>query len=308
MVHDKIKTRSDLVEICSSLKKHSKTIGFTSGAFDLLHAGHVAYLESAKNFCDILVVGINSDMSVRKYKGSDRPIIKEENRIKVVAALEAVNYVFLFDERRNQKTIELLKPDYYIKAGDYTQDSLTSKEITEELGGEVRIIPIELAISTTDIIEKIAQLSGIHPDCWIEKDNTVHIKKRSVKQRQAVFLDRDGTICEDIGYLHDSDKFTFLPHALEGIKKFYDMGYRIIVVTNQPGIGIGYFSEEDFYHVNRKMLGGFSKENIMIDILNDIAGSSLPQDVKAGAQSQTAETILEYLTNARRELAPLKTQ
>jgi D-glycero-D-manno-heptose 1,7-bisphosphate phosphatase len=264
MIKNKIRIRSELVKECRRLRTKGKTVGFTSGAFDLLHAGHVDYLEKAKAMCDVLIVGVNSDASVQKYKGEGRPVVGEEYRVQVVAALESVDYVFLFDERRNQKNIELLQPDFYIKAGDYTPESLTSKEITEKHGGEVRIIPILQAISTTEIIEKIHRGSIIQ-ERWIEKEKTVHLNRKPLKKTQAVFLDRDGTICEEVGYLHDGGKFTFLPEALAGIKKFYTMGYRIIIITNQPGIGIGYFSEEDFYRVNRIMLSGFSREGILID-------------------------------------------
>jgi D-glycero-D-manno-heptose 1,7-bisphosphate phosphatase len=265
MIHDKIKSRKQLSKICVALHKENKTIGFTSGAFDLIHAGHADYLEKTKAFCDILVVGVNSDQSVKKYKGPDRPIINEEQRIKLVAALESVDYVFLFDERRNNQNIELLKPDFYIKAGDYSSDTLTSKEIVESYGGEVKIIPIQESISTTAIIRKAGQLSGESGEHVVMKEGAVHIKRQPLKSSPAIFLDRDGTINEEILYLHDPEKFKLLPNAIEGIKKFSDMGYRIVIVSNQPGIGMGYFSEEDFYKVNREMLGHFSKENILVD-------------------------------------------
>jgi rfaE bifunctional protein nucleotidyltransferase chain/domain len=265
MIKDKIKTRKALSKICGSLRKSGKTIGFTSGAFDLLHAGHVDYLEKARGLCDVLIVGINSDQSIKKYKGPDRPIIIEEQRLKVVAALESVDYVFLFDERRNNRNIELLKPDYYIKAGDYTSASLTSGEIVDAYGGEVKIIPIQESVSTTTIIERAGKLSGESDTCVVEKEGAVHFQRRPSKSSPAIFLDRDGTVNEEILYLHDPKKFKLLPNAIKGIKKLFDMGYRIVIVSNQPGIGMGYYSEEDFYKVNREMLSRFSRTNILID-------------------------------------------
>ena len=134
MIKDKIKSREELALLCEDFRKQELIIGFTSGAFDLLHAGHVDYLEKAKATCDILIVAVNSDVSVKKYKGAGRPIIKERYRAKTVAALESVDYVFIFEERRNEKNIKTLKPNIYFKAGDYKPAQLTSKEIIEELG------------------------------------------------------------------------------------------------------------------------------------------------------------------------------
>ncbi len=264
MIQDKIKTRAELRKICSNLKEEGKIIGFTSGAFDLLHVGHVDYLEKAKALCDFLIVGVNSDNSLKRYKGEGRPIIPQDQRVKIVAALESVDYVFLFDERRNKVNIEELHPDYYIKAGDYKKEELTSSTVVEEYGGKVRIIPITEEISTTSIIEKAAAIlcTSNH---YVEKDGAVHLKRFFSKESPAVFLDRDGTINEEVLYLHEPEKFKLLPNALEGIKKFQDMGYKIVIVTNQPGIGMGYFTEEDFYRVNREMLKQFSKAGILVD-------------------------------------------
>jgi rfaE bifunctional protein nucleotidyltransferase chain/domain len=264
MIKDKIKTRAQATAICNSLRVQGKVIGFTSGVFDLLHAGHVDYLEKAKALCQVLVVGINSDQSVKKYKGPDRPVNSEQYRLRVVAALESVDIVFLFDERRNRKNIELLRPDLYIKAGDYQEKSLTSRKITEKFGGEVQIIPVTEAVSTTGIIQSIKD--GFKKgERWIDRENTVHREIVPEKKSVAVFLDRDGTINEQVPYLHDPEKFRLLPGSSEGIKMLQDKGFRIVVVSNQPGIGMGYFPEEDFYRVNREMLKQLSGKGIRID-------------------------------------------
>jgi rfaE bifunctional protein nucleotidyltransferase chain/domain len=260
---DKIKSRESLIDLCESLRSQGKTIGFTSGAFDLIHAGHVDYLQKAKAMCDVLIVGVNSDASVRKYKGEGRPKVNEARRVKVVASLESVDYVFIFSERRNKKNIELLKPDYYVKAGDYKPEELTSKEVVEAYGGEIRIIPVEEQVSTSDLI--VLESEKNSKGKFVEERNTVHIEKHPLKMTPAVFLDRDGTINEEINYLHEPEKFKLLPNALEGLKKFQDMGFRIVIITNQPGIGFGYYSKEDFYKVNMKMLSEFSKSDILID-------------------------------------------
>lgn len=264
MIKDKIKKREELVPICDQFRRDSLIIGFTSGAFDILHAGHVDYLEKAKSECDRLIVGVNSDASIRKYKGQDRPIISENMRLKVVAALEAVDYVFLFDERRNASNIELLKPHIYFKAGDYAESQLTSKEIVEQFGGQVRLIAVEENISTTNIMNRIRPSRD--GDKFVEEQNrTVHLKRKLLKMQPAIFLDRDGTINLEIGYLSEPEKFELLPHALAGLKKMQDMGYRLVIVTNQGGIGLGYFTKEDFYRVNKRMLTQVSHAGITID-------------------------------------------
>jgi len=265
MFQNKIKTREALAELCEDFRAENKIIGFTSGAFDLLHAGHVDYLEKAGQLCDVLIVGVNTDASVRTYKGENRPIVQEEYRVRLIAALESVDYVFVFNERRNQKNIEALKPDLYIKAGDYSKDRLTSGEIIEKYGGEVRLIPVEQSISTTDIIQKIMEGSNQSSERFVEHEKTVHIERKPDKPGPAVFIDRDGTINKEVLYLHEPEQFELLPNVPEGMKKFQDMGYRIVVITNQPGIGMGYYSKNDFFAVNRTMLSHLSKAGILVD-------------------------------------------
>ncbi len=265
MISDKIKTRDELISICEQFRKSKLIIGFTSGAFDLLHAGHVDYLEQAKAQCDNLIVAVNSDASIQKYKGQDRPIISENMRLKTVAALESVDYVFLFDERRNAQNIQLLKPNIYFKAGDYSESQLTSKSVVERFGGEARLIPINEHISTTEIINRIQSVGSAGDQFVEEQERTVHLKRNPPKMQPAIFLDRDGTINREIGYLSEPEQFELLPNALSGLKKMQDLGYRLVIVTNQGGIGLGYFTKEDFYRVNKKMLTEVSQAGITID-------------------------------------------
>jgi len=255
MIEDKIKDREELAELCEQLRIKNKKIGFTSGSFDILHSGHVSYLEEAKTKCDVLIVGVNSDKSVKKYKGDDRPIVGQKDRIRLMAALDSVDYVFLFDERRNKDNIEILKPDYYIKAGDYSKEELTSAVYLKPWGGEVILIKPKKGISSSKIVEKIVKL------------NKQSAKNENVptKMQPAVFLDRDGVINKEIHFLHEPEKFEFLPEVIDAVKQIQNMHYRIVIVTNQGGIGLGYFTKEDFFKVNSKMLGEFSKNGINID-------------------------------------------
>ncbi len=274
---NKIKSRKELGKLCDGFREQGKKIGFTSGVFDLIHAGHVDYLEKAKSICDILIVGINSDASAKKFKGSDRPFTPENERARIIAGLETVDYVFIFGERRNKKNIELIKPHYYIKAKDYSEEELTSGEVVEKLGGEVKLIERTFLTSTSTMVEKIRGVSDIPAKTpgqdtpsppfsgeVVEEEGAVHFPLRPSEVSPAVFVDRDGTINEDVEYVHEPEKFKFLPNAIRGMKKMQDMGYRIAIVTAQAGIGLGYFAKEDFYKVNRKMLEGFSKAGVTI--------------------------------------------
>jgi D-glycero-D-manno-heptose 1,7-bisphosphate phosphatase len=263
-IEEKIKTRDELGGICLKLRDSGQRVGFTSGAFDVLHAGHADYLAKARAMCDVLAVGVNTDRSVRDYKGPGRPIIPETQRIKLVAALESVDYAFLFDERRNKKNIEILQPAFYIKAGDYSQESMTSAATLKQYGGKIILIPVVESVSTSGILARLGSECR-SAERIVEHDNAVHIERDPQKQSPAVFLDRDGTIIEEADYLHEPERIKILPNALDGIKRFQDMGYRIVIITNQPGIGIGYYSKEDFYQVNRALFKHFSQAGILID-------------------------------------------
>ncbi len=265
MVIDKIKTRDELSEMCQVWRESGLVVGFTSGAFDLVHAGHVEFLEKAKSNCDKLIVGINSDSSIQRYKGTLRPIISQQERMKLIAGLEMVDFLFVFDERRNKKNIENLKPHLYLKAEDYSQDQLTSREIVESYGGKIILIPIESTSSTSEIITKIQNNQSGANDIILEYDRAVYFPSSQSKPQPAIFLDRDGTINVDVEYLHEPAKLKLLPNALSGLKNFQNMNFKLIIITTQAGIGLGYFTNEDFYRVNRKMFRLLKDENILID-------------------------------------------
>lgn len=254
----KIKTRDELAALSAKLRSEGRTVGFTSGTFDLLHGGHVSYLEEAKALCDVLIVGVNNDDSVKSYKGDQRPIVPEAYRLQVVAALACVDYAFLFPEKKNRANIEALRPHFYIKAGDYSPESLSSAKYLEPWAGEVKIIPFVPGLSTTGIIEKIKEVYG--------EPSAVELPLALSQEKKPVaFLDRDGTINREVEYLHTAEEFELLPGVLEGLKTLQEAGYRLAIVTTQAGIGLGYFTKEDFYKVNKKMLGLFHKNGIAVD-------------------------------------------
>lgn len=130
----------------------------TNGCFDLLHAGHLRTFYEAKKLGDLLIVGINSDYSVRRLKGDQRPLIPQADRTQLVAALKPVDYVTVFDEPTVDTLLETIHPDFYVKGGDYTLDSLPEKETIVRLGAKVRFIPLVAGISTTEIIRRIKSL------------------------------------------------------------------------------------------------------------------------------------------------------
>jgi len=151
----KIKKRDDLQRIVKDLKTNGRRIVFTNGCFDLLHIGHIRYLEGAKSLGDILVVGVNSDRSVRNLKGSHRPILPEEERTEILSGLESVNYITIFDEPTPLELISFLQPHILVKGGDWTKETIVGKEVVERLGGEVVILPFVEGSSTSNLIETI---------------------------------------------------------------------------------------------------------------------------------------------------------
>ena len=156
---EKIKKREELKKILIAHQKAGKKIVFTNGCYDLIHVGHVRYLEEAKSHGDILVVAVNSDSSVKKLKGDKRPLIPEQERAEVLSALECVDYVVIFDEVDPLAIITYLKPDVLVKGGDWTVDTIIGRDAVEGSGGKVISLPyIEGDFSSTSkIIERIVE-------------------------------------------------------------------------------------------------------------------------------------------------------
>jgi len=157
---NKIYSREELKKIIDRHRKEGKKIVFTNGCFDILHVGHTRYLTEAKKQGNILVLGLNSDESVRSLKGKERPLIPENERADVIAALESVDYVTIFHELTPLEIIEYLKPDILVKGGDWKEKDVVGRELIEKWGGRVIIIPEVKGSSTTNIIEKIMHVYG----------------------------------------------------------------------------------------------------------------------------------------------------
>lgn len=145
----------ELVLIVDKLKRDGKRIVFTNGCFDIIHIGHVRYLKSAKGYGNILIVGLNSDESVRKIKGDKRPIVPQEERAEVLSSIRFVDYVIIFNEPDPYNTIAAIKPDILVKGGDWAIDKIVGRDIVESYSGKVCIIPFIEGASSSKIIEEI---------------------------------------------------------------------------------------------------------------------------------------------------------
>lgn len=151
----KILDRKILKDKLEALRKEGKKIAFTNGCFDILHVGHVRYLKEAKKTADILVLALNSDASVQAIKGLKRPLVSGEERAEVLAALECIDFVTIFNELTPLELICYLKPDILIKGGDWPEDKVVGRDEIKKWGGHVTIIPEVAGKSTTNIVDKI---------------------------------------------------------------------------------------------------------------------------------------------------------
>ncbi len=149
----------DGVALVTRWRAEGKRVVFTNGVYDLLHPGHVRYLQSARGMGDALIVGVNSDRSVRANKGHGRPINPEAERAEVIAALDCVNAAIVFDQDTPHEIIDRLQPDVLVKGADWAEDAIVGRDVVEARGGKVVRLPIEQGFSTTTLIEKIRQNS-----------------------------------------------------------------------------------------------------------------------------------------------------
>ena len=148
--------RNLIVETCKKIRQSGKKIVFTNGCFDIIHVGHVRYLTTAKSFGDILIVGLNSDESVKMLKGENRPINNEKDRAEVLLGLKAVDYVVIFGERTAENLVSEIRPDVYVKGGDYTVDKIPEAKIVQSYGGRVELVQFVAGHSTTNILKKLS--------------------------------------------------------------------------------------------------------------------------------------------------------
>ena len=152
----KLVSELQLNKLLTDYRAQNKTVVFTNGCFDILHAGHVRYLNAAGELGDILIIGLNSDSSVSALKGPTRPVNIEDDRAEVIAGLEAVDHIVIFNDATAERLVALIKPDIYVKGGDYTVDKLPEAQVAAAYGGKTVLIPEVPGRSSSNIIKKIA--------------------------------------------------------------------------------------------------------------------------------------------------------
>lgn len=239
-VSDKVVTGDQLLPRAAQL---GRPMVFTNGVFDLLHRGHVTYLHEARRLGASLLVAVNSDASARRLgKGPNRPLNTHLDRAMVLAGLEAVDLVTWFDDPVPLPLIARLKPDIYVKGGDYRIDQLAESRLVQSWGGTARAIDYVEGCSTTDLVDRI----------------------RGAGQK-AAFLDRDGVINLDRGYLFRWQDCEWVPGALEGMRLLQAAGFLLVIVTNQSGIARGYFSESQYQAFTDRFVDALAGDAIRIE-------------------------------------------
>jgi D-glycero-beta-D-manno-heptose 1-phosphate adenylyltransferase len=156
----KLKSREDLAKIVSGLKRKGKKVVFANGCFDVLHVGHMRFLKGARAKGDVLVLGLNSDSSVRRLKGRGRPLVNETERAEIMSGFEFIDYVVIFRELTVDKTLKTLLPTYHAKGTDYTKDTVPEKDMVKALGIKIAIVGDRKNHSTTDLIKTVVGRYG----------------------------------------------------------------------------------------------------------------------------------------------------
>lgn len=240
---DKVCERQEAMQRMADLPR---PVVFTNGVFDVLHRGHVNYLHEARQLGGSLVVAVNSDASARMLgKGPDRPLNKAEDRAAVLAGLASVSLVTYFDERTPVELIQALRPDLYVKGGDYDMESLEETRVVRGWGGDAVAIPFVDGYSTTSLVKRIR--AG-----------------ESAPRRKAAFLDRDGVINLDRAYVHDWSEFEFVPGAVAAMRRLHEAGYVLVVVTNQSGLARGMYTEAQFQALTTQMCEALSAAGVEV--------------------------------------------
>lgn len=246
---DKVCPRADLPARIAALPR---PIVFTNGVFDVLHRGHVNYLHQAAALGGSLIVAVNSDASARMLgKGPDRPLNRAEDRAAVLAGLASVALVTFFDERTPVELIQEIRPDLYVKGGDYDMEQLEETRVVRSWGGDALAIPFVDGYSTTALVKRIRAGDGAGAS--------------AAAPRQAAFLDRDGVINRDRAYVSRWEDFEFVPGAVDAMRRLKKAGYALVVVTNQSGIARGYYSEAQYQALTAAMQQALANAGAAVD-------------------------------------------
>jgi len=243
-IEDKICLPQDLADRLASLPR---PLVMTNGVFDVLHRGHVSYLHRAAELGASLLVAVNTDASARMLgKGPDRPLNAAEDRAYVLAGLDSVDLVTFFDTRTPIELIHTIRPDIYVKGGDYDMETLEETRVVRSWGGQSVAIPFVDGFSTTALVQRIRQPA-------------------QPALRKAAFLDRDGVINKDKAYVHRWEDFEFVPGAVEGMRRLQQAGYALVVVTNQSGLARGYYTEAQYQALTTALREELSRQGVQLD-------------------------------------------
>ncbi len=249
----KIRTLEQADAWVAAERTAGRKIGFTCGAFDVMHAGHADYLAKAKERCDRLLVAVNSDESIQRYKSPLRPVNPWKERAFVVASLASTDCLVALDDDRPLGLLNRWKPDLYIKGGDYKASTLQSGAAVEAYGGATVVIASDFpSVSTTAIFDRIEALA-LHEAPLAALPQTA---------AGLVLLDRDGTLIRDAAF--DPTQVELLPGVADALKELQAAGLLLCLISNQQGIGLGYFGYREFVDGNRKLLRLLGKEGIAI--------------------------------------------
>lgn len=231
-MRDKIKSREELKEIVDRARTEGRKVAFTNGCFDLIHVGHTRYLQEAKKYGDIFIVAVNSDSSVRALKGDSRPIISEDQRAEVLAALGCVDYVTIFSELDPLKLITYLKPDFLVKGGDWAADTIIGKEVVEAEGGRVIRVSVIEGAATTNIVQRI--IDRYAGEKVKEGDTRVEVNKKA-KGIKLLVLDVDGVMTDGRVVFADSGEElkAFDVKDGHGIKMLMRSGVGVALLTGR---------------------------------------------------------------------------
>lgn len=231
--------------LCARAKKAGRRPVLCTGSFDLLHAGHIHSLTSARAMGDLLIVALNSDKSYKEYKDGRGPLCGQTERAALLAALECVDYVVLFDEPGPMRVIRAIKPSVYANGAYYGKDCIEAGAV-KEAGARLQLIPIKAGLSTSELTRRIVAREG-------------------GPKRPALFLDRDGVLIEDVGYPHQPRHLTLIPRILPTLKAYQKKGYALIVISNQAGVARGYFSEAQVRRFNGLLSAALRARGVRID-------------------------------------------
>jgi len=260
----------ELEKIISELKENNSKIGCITGSFDLLHDGHKEAIKFSKENCDELIVLVNSDQSIKKYKGPTRPIENENKRIENLDSLYNDCYFFLFDYLIPNILIEIIKPNIYFLSDEWVSSPI-EKLVIDKYGGEIKSHPTVIGESTTKYIPKDSNSKG------------------------AIFLDRDGTINEDFGYIDSTEKIEIKKNNLDGLVKMAYLDFSIFVVTNQSGVSKGLFTEKKLKEINNHLVNVVHLNGGRIDkVYYDTSDSNSPSSFRKPHIGMVEQAVSEY--------------